>query len=76
LRIYQELAPEHELHRFAEALVDLADRFKVWRCRHFVSVERLIGSKPGTGGSSGIGWLRSILEHNFFPELWEIRARL
>ena len=50
-------------------------RFKVWRYRHFVTVERLIGFKPGTGGS-GIGWLRKVVDQNFFPELWEIRTEL
>jgi tryptophan 2,3-dioxygenase len=75
-RVYREQLPDHELYRFAEALVDLADRFKVWRYRHYVSVERLIGSKPGTGGTSGIGWLKQILDHNFFPELWEARSAL
>jgi tryptophan 2,3-dioxygenase len=75
-RVYRELAPEDELYEFAEALMDVADRFKVWRFRHFVTVERLIGFKPGTGGTSGIGWLRQIVDQNFFPELWEVRTTL
>jgi tryptophan 2,3-dioxygenase len=75
-RVYHELAPADELYEFAEALVDLADRFKVWRFRHFVTVERLIGFKPGTGGTSGVGWLRHIVDQNFFPELWEVRTTL
>jgi tryptophan 2,3-dioxygenase len=75
-RVYRELAREDELYEFAEALMDLADRFKVWRFRHFVTVERLIGFKPGTGGSSGVGWLRNVIDQNFFPELWEVRSEL
>jgi tryptophan 2,3-dioxygenase len=74
--IYRTLPPHHELYELAEALVDLADRFKVWRFRHFVSVVRLIGFKPGTGGSSGAAWLRHIIDQDFFPELWEVRSEL
>ena len=76
LRIYRELDPQHELYELAEALMDLADRFKLWRFRHFVTVERLIGFKPGTGGTAGVGWLRAIVDQNFFPELWEVRSEL
>ena len=75
LHIYRTVEPHDELYQLGEALVDLADRFKVWRYRHFVTVERLIGFKPGTGGS-GIGWLRKVVDQNFFPELWEIRTKL
>jgi tryptophan 2,3-dioxygenase len=75
-RVYLELAPEDDLYALAEALMDLADRFKVWRFRHFVTVERLIGLKPGTGGSSGAAFLRHIVDQNFFPELWDVRSDL
>ncbi|WP_035568945.1 tryptophan 2,3-dioxygenase [Caballeronia sordidicola] len=74
--IYRSLPPHHELYEFAESLVDFGDRFKLWRFRHFVTVERLIGFKPGTGGTAGVGWLRHIVDQNFFPELWEIRSQL
>jgi tryptophan 2,3-dioxygenase len=46
----------------------------VYRWRHFVSVERIIGYKPGTGGSAGVAWLDAITRHRFFPELWAIRT--
>ena len=47
-----------------------------YRWRHFVSVQRIIGHKPGTGGSAGVGWLERVTEHRFFPELWSIRTML
>ncbi len=47
-----------------------------WRALHLLTVERTIGSKPGTGGSSGVAWLRRVSEHRFFPELWTARCLL
>jgi tryptophan 2,3-dioxygenase len=74
LAVYQDPSPEHDLYRLAEALVGLSDQLSQYRWRHFVSVQRLLGLKPGTGGSDGVGWLRNITEHRFFPELWSIRT--
>ena len=59
-----------------ERLVDLDEGFAEWRYRHVRMVERTIGVKPGTGGSSGSAYLRTTLGQNLFPDLWEIRARL
>jgi tryptophan 2,3-dioxygenase len=59
-----------------ERLVDLDEGFAEWRYRHVRMVERTIGVKSGTGGSSGAGYLRTTLSHNLFPDLWEIRSRL
>ena len=59
-----------------ERLVDLDEGFQEWRYRHVKMVERTIGMKPGTGGSSGAGYLRTTLGRNLFPDLWEIRGRL
>jgi tryptophan 2,3-dioxygenase len=59
-----------------ERLVDLDEGFAEWRYRHVRMVERTIGVKPGTGGSSGATYLRTTLGQNLFPDLWEIRARL
>jgi tryptophan 2,3-dioxygenase len=59
-----------------ERLVDLDEGFQEWRYRHIKMVERTIGVKAGTGGSSGSAYLRTTLGHNLFPDLWEIRARL
>ena len=59
-----------------ERLVDLDEGFQEWRYRHVKMVERTIGSKTGTGGSSGVEYLRTTLGRNLFPDLWEIRGRL
>jgi tryptophan 2,3-dioxygenase len=59
-----------------ERLVDLDEGFAEWRYRHVRMVERTIGVKPGTGGSSGAAYLRTTLGQNLFPDLWEIRSRL
>jgi tryptophan 2,3-dioxygenase len=75
LKVYQTPGPDNELYRLAEALVGMADQLSQYRWRHFVSVQRLLGLKPGTGGSDGVGWLRHVTEHRFFPELWSIRTQ-
>lgn len=77
-RVYGEpCCPCRELYLLGEALMDVAFRFSRWRYTHLLTVERLLGTKPGTGGtSSGVGWLRRIAEHRFFPELWSVRTRL
>ena len=59
-----------------ERLVDLDEGMQEWRYRHVKMVERTIGAKPGTGGSTGTEYLRNTIGHNLFPDLWEIRARL
>ena len=59
-----------------ERLVDLDEGVQEWRYRHVKMVERTIGAKPGTGGSTGAEYLRNTVGHNLFPDLWEIRARL
>ena len=60
----------------AERLVDLDEGVQEWRYRHVKMVERTIGTKRGTGGSSGVEYLRSTLFRPAFPDLWEIRSRL
>ena len=59
----------------SESLVDLDEGLQEWRYRHVKMVERTIGRKAGTGGSSGVGYLASTL-HPVFPDLWEIRSQL
>jgi tryptophan 2,3-dioxygenase len=59
-----------------ERLVDLDEGVQEWRYRHVKMVERTIGMKPGTGGSTGAEYLRNTVGHNLFPDLWDIRARL
>jgi tryptophan 2,3-dioxygenase len=76
LAVYRDPRADNDLYVLAEHLMDVADRFKQWRYRHLISVERILGRKPGTGGTDGVGWLRRITEHDFFPELWSVRTRL
>lgn len=68
--------PSDDLHRLAEALTRVADLWKQWRHRHLVTVARVIGQKPGTGGTSGVDWLRRVSELEICPELWTMRTRL
>jgi tryptophan 2,3-dioxygenase len=56
--------------------VDLDEGIQEWRYRHIRMVERTIGTKPGTGESTGAAYLRTTIGHNLFPDLWEIRTRL
>jgi tryptophan 2,3-dioxygenase len=76
LDIYRHSEQHFELYELAEKLVDIEDRFQQWRFRHMKTVERIIGFKRGSGGSSGVGFLKSALERAFFPELWELRTEL
>lgn len=65
-----------ELAQICERLVDLDEGIQEWRYRHVKMVERTIGTKPGTGGSSGVDYLRATLFQPLFPDLWAIRAAL
>jgi tryptophan 2,3-dioxygenase len=75
-KIYGDARTENPLFELAEALIALDDVFSEYRWRHFTSVSRIIGHKPGTGGSAGVGWLRHVTELRFFPELWSLRTTL
>ena len=59
-----------------EELVDLEDNFQLWRFRHLKTVQRIIGFKTGTGGSSGVAFLQKALELTFFPELFAVRTEI
>ena len=76
LDVYGNPTPENDLYTLGECLIETADIISQYRWRHFVSVERILGYKPGTGGSAGVGWLRDIVDHRFFPELWRIRTEM
>ncbi|MFZ3580004.1 tryptophan 2,3-dioxygenase [Virgibacillus sp. DJP39] len=76
LDVYKNVDNNWELYQLAEKLVDVEDCFQQWRFRHMKTVERIIGHKVGTGGSSGVGYLKKVLEHYFFPELWGIRTKI
>ena len=71
-------APEKlwPLYELAEKLVDFEDYFRRWRFNHVTTVERIIGAKPGTGGTAGVSYLRRMLEVELFPELWRVRTVL
>jgi len=75
-RIYENPQQHWDAYEMAEKLVDVEQRFQLWRFRHMKTVQRVIGFKSGTGGSSGVGFLRKALELEFFPELWDVRSRL
>ena len=64
------------LYDLAEKLVDFEDYFRRWRFNHVTTVERIIGLKRGTGGTSGVSYLRKMLEVELFPELWNVRTEL
>lgn len=79
-KVWQEIyeAPEThwELYELAEKLVDFEDYFRRWRFNHVTTVERIIGFKRGTGGTSGVAYLRRMTEVELFPELWHVRTDL
>ena len=72
--IYDDPERWWDAYEMAEKLVDVEESFQLWRFRHLKTVERMIGHKTGTGGSSGVGFLRKALEHTFFPELIDVRT--
>ena len=73
-RIYEDTDAHWEAYHLCEDLVDLESQFQLWRFRHMRTVMRIIGFKRGTGGSSGVGFLKQALELTFFPELFEVRT--
>ena len=75
-RIYEQSLEFWQEYEACEALVDVEDNFQLWRFRHLKTVERIIGSKTGSGGSSGVPFLRKALELTFFPELYAVRAEI
>ncbi|WP_203332081.1 tryptophan 2,3-dioxygenase [Planococcus beigongshangi] len=74
--VYRDVDTHWELYQLAEKLVDIEDWLQQWRFRHMKTVERIIGFKQGTGGSSGVHYLKKVLDQYFFPELWEIRTEI
>jgi tryptophan 2,3-dioxygenase len=75
-RIYQDAERHYPLFLLAESLIEYDEMFSMWRLRHIKMVERMIGSKTGTGGSEGAAYLKKTVERQFFPELWELRSYL
>ncbi len=73
-KIYENTKAHWDEYHLLEDLVDLESQFQLWRFRHMRTVMRIIGFKRGTGGSSGVGFLKQALELTFFPELFEVRT--
>lgn len=76
LAVYHSVDDHWELYELAERLLDLDHKFQLWRYSHLKTVERIIGYKRGTGGTSGVSYLAKLLELQFFPELWSIRTAM
>ncbi|OLB98089.1 MAG: tryptophan 2,3-dioxygenase [Chloroflexi bacterium] len=76
LEVFRDRERHGDLFDLCEALLDHDETFAHWRARHVLMVERQIGSKTGTGGSSGARYLRGTLGKRFYPELWEVRSQL
>jgi tryptophan 2,3-dioxygenase len=76
LQVYRNPDRHWDLYQLGEELTDLEDAFRLWRFRHVTTVERIIGFKRGTGGTSGVGYLRKMLDVVLFPEIWKLRTDL
>lgn len=76
LEILTHFESRYEEFQLAEALLEHDEYFSLWRSHHIKMVERMVGAKRGTGGSEGIGYLKTTLDKKFFPELWEARTYL
>ena len=76
LQVYRDEERWFDLYELAEKLVDIDDALAAWRHKHVLTVERIIGNKPGTGGSAGAPYLRATLDKRVFPELWALRTSL
>jgi tryptophan 2,3-dioxygenase len=75
-QIYTHAEKMYDLHLLCEDLIEFDERLLLWRGRHVRMVERMIGNRTGTGGSSGAKYLESTLQYRCFPELWEVRSHL
>ncbi|MDP1418467.1 tryptophan 2,3-dioxygenase [Peribacillus simplex] len=76
LTVYRDVHNYWDLYELAEKLVDIGSQQQFWRFNHMSTVERIIGNKKGTGGSSGVSYLKKVVEQPFFPELWTLRTKL
>ena len=76
LAVYRDTDKYWDLYELAEKLVDIGNQQQLWRFNHMSTVERIIGHKQGTGGSSGVTYLKRVLDQQFFPELLSLRTKL
>jgi tryptophan 2,3-dioxygenase len=72
--VYRDVEKHWDLYELAEKLVDVEYRFHLWRFSHMKTVERILGAKRGTGGTSGVAYLRKVMDLRFYPELWDVRT--
>jgi tryptophan 2,3-dioxygenase len=75
-KLYEQSDKYGDLNDLAEVLIDIDEQLSLWRTNHVTVVERVIGFKKGTGGSEGVGYLRSTLHKRCFPDLWKVRTVL
>lgn len=75
-RLYREVERHYDLFLLAEGLIEYDELFSLWRLRHVQMVERVIGGRPGTGGSEGSQYLHTTTDRRFFPDLWDLRNEL
>ncbi len=76
IRVYEESDKHWDAYEMAEKLLDIDEQFGLWRFRHFKVVQRVIGMKRGTGGTSGVPYLQKMIDAVFFPEIWAVRTHL
>ncbi|CAH0207060.1 Tryptophan 2,3-dioxygenase [Peribacillus sp. Bi96] len=76
LTVYRDVHKYWDLYELAEKLVDIGSQQQFWRFNHMSTVERIIGQRMGTGGSSGVSYLKKVVDQPFFPELWTLRTKL
>jgi len=76
LTVYRDPDAHWDLYQLGEELTDIEDAFRLWRFRHVTTVQRIIGFKTGTGGTSGVSYLRKMLDTVLFPEVWALRTEL
>ena len=74
--VYRDTAGYWALYQLAEKLLDLDDALLTWRSKHVLTIERVIGMKPGTGGTTGVPYLQKTLSRRCFPEIWSLRTKL
>ena len=76
LKVNRDVDTHWDLYELAEKFIDLEQKFQQWRFAHMKTVERIIGGKRGTGGTSGASYLHKALNLQFFPELWSVRTSI
>ncbi|KQU11068.1 tryptophan 2,3-dioxygenase [Bacillus sp. Leaf13] len=76
LTVYRDVHKYWDLYELAEKLLDIGSQQQFWRFHHMSTVERIIGQRMGTGGSSGVSYLKKVVDQPFFPELWTLRTKL